>query len=219
LLPQAVLDIPRFGCINVHASLLPRWRGAAPIARAIEAGDTVTGVTIMQMAAGLDTGPLLRMVKTPIASEESAQELRDRLAELGAIALVSTLLEIEAGTATPAPQGDALATYAKKLTREEARLDWSLPAKVLARKVRAFNPAPIAFTTLNGETLRVLGAHSAPGSGVPGSVVRTDPEGIAVATGREVLVLDVVQLQGRRPMAAREFLNGRPIPVGMMLGT
>lgn len=219
LLPQAVLDIPRFGCINVHASLLPRWRGAAPIARAIEAGDAVTGVTIMQMAAGLDTGPMLRAVETPIAADDNAQTLHDRLAEMGASALVATLAGLESGTATATPQDDALATYAKKLSRDEARLDWSLPADVLARKVRAFNPAPIAFTMLNGETLRVLAAHAAPGRGVPGTIVRADPDGIAVATSRDLLLLDVVQLQGRRPLAAREFLNGRPVQVGTELGT
>jgi methionyl-tRNA formyltransferase len=219
LLPQAVLDIPRYGCINVHASLLPRWRGAAPIARAIETGDAVTGVTIMQMAAGLDTGPMLRAVETPIAAEEKSQTLHDRLAELGATALVATLREIESGTVHPAPQNDALATYAKKLTREEARLDWSLPADVLARKVRAFNPAPITYTTLNGETLRVLVAHAVAGGGEPGSIVRAETNGIAVAASSGLLVLDVVQLQGRRPMAAREFLNGRPLPAGTMLGT
>ncbi len=219
LLPQAVLDIPRFGCINVHASLLPRWRGAAPIARAIEAGDSTTGVTIMQMAAGLDTGPMLRTVETPIAAEDTAQTLHDRLAELGASALVATLADIESGTASATPQDDALATYAKKLARDEARLDWSLPAEVLARKVRAFNPAPIAFTMLHGETLRVLAAHAAAGNGAPGTVLRADADGIAVAAGRDALILETVQLQGRRPMAAREFLNGRPIPAGTILGT
>lgn len=218
LLPQAVLDIPRHGCINVHASLLPRWRGAAPIARAIEAGDSVTGVTIMQMAAGLDTGPMLRTVETPIAAGDSAQTLHDRLAELGASALVSTLADIASGTATATPQDDALATYAKKLARDEARLDWSLPADVLARKVRAFNPAPIAFTMLNGETLRVLAARAVSGNGTPGTVLHTDADGIAAAAGRDTLMLETVQLQGRRPMSAREFLNGRPIPAGTILG-
>jgi methionyl-tRNA formyltransferase len=219
LLPQAVLDIPRHGCINVHASLLPRWRGAAPIARAIEAGDGVTGVTIMQMAAGLDTGPMLRAVETPIAADETAQTLHDRLAELGAIALVATLAEIESGTATAMPQDDALATYAKKLARDEARLDWSLPADVLARKVRAFNPAPIAFTMLDGETLRVLAARATSGNGSPGAVLRADANGITVAAGRDTLILETVQLQGRRPIAARDFLNGRPIPAGTILGS
>lgn len=219
LLPQAVLDIPRFGCINVHASLLPRWRGAAPIARAIEAGDSVTGVTIMQMAAGLDTGPMLRTVETPITADDTAQTLHDRLAEMGAITLVSTLADIESGTATATPQDDALATYAKKLARDEARLDWSLPAEALARKVRAFNPAPIAFTMLNGETLRVLVARVAQGNGAPGTVLRADTGGIAVATGRDALLLETIQLQGRRPMSAREFLNGRPMPAGTILGS
>ena len=219
LLPQAVLDIPRFGCINVHASLLPRWRGAAPIARAIEAGDAMTGVTIMQMAAGLDTGPMLSAVETPIAPEDNAQRLHDRLADLGAHALVTALGAIEAGTAAPTPQDDARATYAKKLTRDEARLDWSLPASVLERKVRAFNPVPMAFTTLNAETLRVHAAHVIAGTGVPGTVLHSNANGIVVATGQDALALDTVQIQGRRVLRAHEFLNGRPLPAGTTLGS
>jgi methionyl-tRNA formyltransferase len=218
LLPQAVLDIPRYGCINVHASLLPRWRGAAPIARAIEAGDAMTGVTIMQMAAGLDTGPMWSAVTTPIAPDDTAQRLHDRLAGLGAQALVTALREIETGGAKPVAQDDAHATYAKKLTRDEARLDWSLPAVVLERKVRAFNPVPTAFTAFNAETLRIHAAHVMTGSGVPGTVLHADAKGIAVACGQDVLVLDTVQIQGRRVLSAQEFLNGRPLSAGTRLG-
>ncbi len=219
LLPQAVLDIPRFGCINVHASLLPRWRGAAPIARAIEAGDSMTGVTIMQMAAGLDTGPMWSTVTTPIAPDDNAQRLHDRLGDLGAQALVAALREIEAGAATPTPQDEEFATYAKKLGRDEARLDWSLPAVVLERKVRAFNPVPMAFTTLNAETLRIHGARVIAGSGVPGTVLQADMNGIVVACAHDALVLNTVQMQGRGVLSAHAFLNGRPVPAGTILGS
>jgi len=220
LLPPDVLATPKYGCINVHASLLPRWRGAAPIARAIEAGDRVTGVTIMQMDAGLDTGPMLLARETPIHEEDTAATLHDRLSVLGASALIETLDALARGAITPRKQDNALACYARKLTKEEAVLDWALPATVLARRARAFNPWPVATTRIGDRALRVWEARASldQQSASAGTIVAADPEGIAVACGTGTLILTRVQLEGGKPLSTGQFLNGRQVRVGERLG-
>jgi len=213
LLPQAVLDIPRLGCVNVHASLLPRWRGAAPIQRALLAGDTRTGVSIMRMEAGLDTGPVYAMAALDIAPGTTAGELHDRLAVLGAEALLQTLPEIAAGNAVAEPQDDALACYAAKLEKIEAELDWRQPAVQLARRVLAFNPWPVAQTRFGDTVLRVWRAEtlSMPADAAPGTVLAQDSAGVAVATGEGVLRLLEVQLPGRGRVSGAEFGRGRAL--------
>ena len=219
ILPQAVLDIPRLGCLNIHASLLPRWRGAAPIQRAIAAGDDRTGITIMRMEAGLDTGPMLSQEAFALAAGETGGSLHDRLSVLGARMIVEALDALEAGRARFVPQDDSLATYARKLSKAEAALDWSRPAGVLERQVRAFDPWPVAETRLEGEQLRIWAAHAAGGAGggTPGTVLAADAGGIVVAAGEGVLVLDRVQLPGKRPVAAAELARTRPL-AGLVLG-
>ena len=224
ILPQAILDIPAKGCLNVHASLLPRWRGAAPIQRAIEAGDTRTGVTIMQMNAGLDTGDMLRQVETPIEAMDNAQVLHDRLAHLGALALVETLKQIESGRLTPQPQENQQANYAAKLSKSEALLDWTLPAVVLQRKIRAYNPWPMAYTRLAGKLLRLWEAApvdtgiAGDTHTVAGTVLAMDARGIHVQTGNGVLTLLRLQWEGGRPLAADEIRHGQQLIAGSMLG-
>ena len=216
ILPQAVLDIPRLGCVNVHASLLPRWRGAAPIQRALLAGDATTGVTIMQMEAGLDTGPMLARREIPIGAQDTAGDLHDRLAVLGAELLVEVLPDIAAGRLTPVPQDDAAATYADKLSKDEAPLDWQRPAAALARQVRAFNPWPVAETRLAGRILRIWQAEALPGptAAAPGEIVAAGRDGIDVATAEGVLRLIRLQAPGGRPLPAADFLNGHPLRPG-----
>ncbi len=214
LLPPAVLAAPRRFCLNVHASLLPRWRGAAPIQAAILAGDQESGVTIMQMDEGLDTGPMLLREAVPLGPRATAEWLHDRLAELGARLVVRTLAE----TPQPVPQPGEGATYAPKLTRESGRLDWTRPAAVLDRQVRALNPWPGTYTTLgatlDGEMLKVLDAVPEPGRGEPGEVL---DGALLVACGEGALRLLRVQRPGRAPMAAAEMLRGRPVPQGTLL--
>jgi len=213
ILPQAILDIPDYGCWNVHASLLPRWRGAAPIQRAIEAGDAGTGVCLMQMEKGLDTGPVLLSQRLAIGDNETGGQLHDRLAELGAQTLADGLGLLRAGLRPVAqPQSAAAVTYAHKLDKAEAKLDWSQSATVLARKVRAFNPWPMAEATLAGERVRIHGAialklaHAA----TPGHVLHAGRDGIDVACGDGALRLRVLQCEGGKAITAADFLNARP---------
>lgn len=220
LLPQKVLDVPRHGCLNIHASLLPRWRGAAPIQRAIAAGDTETGITIMRMDAGLDTGDMLLKLPCPIAPDDTGGSLHDRLAKLGGEAIVQALANLD--NLTPQPQDDSQATYARKLNKAEARVDWHKPAAQLAREVRAFNPWPISHTLLGDQPLRIWQAQAQPGEpgAPPGHVIRTDVDGIAVACGEGSLLLQQIQPAGSKPMSAAAFLHGRPgrTAPGMRLG-
>ncbi|MCR6685860.1 methionyl-tRNA formyltransferase [Pseudoxanthomonas sp.] len=212
ILPQAVLDIPRFGCWNVHASLLPRWRGAAPIQRAIQAGDTETGVCLMQMEAGLDTGPVLLEQRTPIAATETGGQLHDRLAELGAQVLGDGLGLLRAGIRpVPRPQPEDGASYAHKLDKAEARLDWNRQAQELARTVRAFNPWPVAEATVAGERLRIHGAVALPlaHDAAPGTLLVAGRDGIDIACGEGALRLRVVQREGGRAITAADWLNAR----------
>lgn len=220
LFPPEVLNIPMLGCVNIHASLLPRWRGAAPIHRAILAGDAETGITIMQMDEGLDTGDMLLRKAVPISSRETTAQLHDRLAMLGAEALMEVLPAIAAGNADRQPQNDALSTYASKLHKTEALIDWQLPADEIDRKVRAFDPWPVAQTPLAKGMLRIHAAEPAPGpsKGAPGEVVAEDAKrGIAVQTGDGLLWLKKLQLPGGKPLDAATFLNGRSL-LGQRLG-
>ncbi len=224
ILPAAILAVPRHGCINVHASLLPRWRGAAPIPRAIEAGDRMSGVTIMQMDAGLDTGAILAMAETPIADSDTAQSLHDRLAPLGAATLLPVLAQLTGGAVAARPQDDTHACYAGKLRKDEACVDWQQPALVIHRKIRAFNPWPVAVTALRGTPLRLWGVGpldaAAPAeTAVPGTVLGADARGIRVQTGAGALVLTHVQIEGGKVLAAADFLNGHALAAGDRLGS
>ncbi len=212
LLPQAVLDTPRLGCINIHASLLPRWRGAAPIQRAILAGDAQSGVTIMQMDAGLDTGAMLLKRACPIEAADSAQDLHDRLAQMGAGALLEVLEGLGAGIHGEA-QDASQAVYAPKLQKSEAELDWSEGARQLVRQVHAFNPWPVAQTRFQGEPLRIWDAEAVdvPVTADPGQVLTESAAGIDVATGQGILRITRLQLPGGRPLSVREFLNARSL--------
>ena len=209
ILPQVVLDIPRLGCINSHASLLPRWRGAAPIQRAVQAGDAESGVTVMRMEAGLDTGPMLLKVATPISAEDTGGSLHDRLAELGAAAVVAAIPQLAAGELAGEVQDDALATYAHKLNKDEARLDWSRPALELERLVRAFNPWPICHTTLADAALKVYAAEIGEGQGVPGTILDASRDGLTVACGAGALRLTRLQLPGGKPLNFADLYNSR----------
>lgn len=219
LLPKSVLETPRLGCVNIHASLLPRWRGAAPIQRAIQSGDKETGVTIMQMDVGLDTGPMLLERVTPIAPRETAATLHDRLATLGAEAIVEAIDMIAAGKAVPRAQPQEGATYAAKIRKEEALIDWTQPSVHIDRQVRAFTPWPIAETRWNGQQLRVWEAAplAATTSAPAGTVIATSAAGIDVATGDGVLQLTRVQAAGRKAMAAADFLKANRLD-GAVLG-
>ena len=216
ILPPAVLAAPRFGCLNVHASLLPRWRGAAPIQRAILAGDTVTGITIMQMEQGLDTGPILLQEVVPIEAETTAQQLHDRLALVGARLIVEALRLAAAGTLAPKPQPSEGVTYAKKLQRDEGRLDWRDDADFLERKVRALNPAPGVWFERGGERIKVLRAQIATRDrdAAPGMVLN---DHLTIACGRGALRLETLQRAGRAALSAGEFLRGYPLPSGTSL--
>ena len=210
ILPKVVLEMPTRGCLNIHASLLPRWRGAAPIHRAIEAGDAETGVTIMQMDVGLDTGDMLLTVREPIHADDSTGSLHDRLAAQGAQAMVAALAQLDA--LSPQPQPAEGVTYAEKIGKAEAQLDWSLPAEVLHRKIRAFNPFPGASTLAGGEALKIWQAQLADGAGAPGEVLAADADGVRIACGSGALLATQLQAAGGKRLAAREFLAGHSLP-------
>ncbi|XWX05309.1 methionyl-tRNA formyltransferase [Aggregatilineales bacterium SYSU G02658] len=217
ILPQSVLDMPRHGCLNVHGSLLPRWRGAAPIHAAIRAGDAETGITIMLMDAGLDTGPMLTQASTPIKPDDTSASLHDRMAELGANLLIQTIPPYLNGQITPQPQDDALATYAPQLSKEEGRIDWSLPAVQIERTIRAFDPWPGTFTHWDGKLLKVHRARLRAGQQPAGSVALIDGA-LCVGTGDGLLELVELQLEGRKRVTADDFLRGHPQIVGAQLG-
>lgn len=217
LLPAPFLGLAPHGALNIHASLLPRWRGAAPIQRAILAGDRETGISIMRMDAGLDTGPVLSQHRLPIADEDDAGSLHDKLAALGADAIVQALASIEAGKAQEVRQPAAGITYARKIGREEAVLDWSQPALILERMVRALRPAPGASTVLQGERIKVWRARRSAARGSPGTVLSVGSE-LVVACGEGALEITELQRAGGKPMAAGEFLRGRTLASGVRLG-
>ena len=210
LLPQAVLDIPLHGCINIHASLLPRWRGAAPIARAVEAGDSETGITIMRMDAGLDTGPMLLVERLPLTAAMTAAQLHDALAPLGGRLIVEALTRLQLGELPQQAQPADGMTYAKKLSKEEARIDWSRPAGELARRVRAFNPAPVAWSELDSERIRFWNARAEPGAvaAVPGTVLAVDATGLYIACGEGRLLVTELQRPGGKALDAAQAVRG-----------
>ena len=218
LLPVEVLEIPRLGCINIHASILPRWRGAAPIQRAIEAGDSETGVSIMRMEEGLDTGPVYLVKRTPITAEDTGGSLHDRLAQLGAEALMEALPGIASGSLEPVPQDDSEATYASKLDKKEAAIDWRRSARQIERQVRAFNPWPVAHTRYENANLRIWEAHAIDGlAAEPGTVMSATRDGVDVATGEGLLRITRLQMPGKRAMEAADFINAHAIQ-GVVLG-
>ncbi len=215
ILPKAILDIPRLGCLNIHASLLPRWRGAAPIQRAIIAGDDKSGVTIMHMDEGLDTGNMLLVEETPITSETTASDLHDRLSAIGAKLIIEALAGLDAGTLKGVPQPNEGVTYASKLDKNEGLLDWGLSADELERKVRALNPWPGVWFEHAGTRIKVLEATISDASGEAGTVLE---DALSVACAKGALKLTRVQKQGKGPMAAEDFLRGFELPVGTRLG-
>lgn len=227
ILPEIVLNTPKYGCLNIHASLLPRWRGAAPIQRAIEQGDPETGVTIMQMDKGLDTGDMLAVLATEIQPEDTSQTLHDRLSKLGSVALLQTLNEVQAGTLRPIKQDEEYVIYAEKLSKAEAQLDWTQDAATLVRKVQAFNPWPVAFTQFKGKPLRIWQAEIF-SNGLekmeafqfeesPGVVVAIHKNGFEVATGSGSVLLTMVQPMGKKAMPAYDFAQARQL-TGEQLG-
>ncbi len=211
ILPEWVLALPRHGCLNIHGSLLPRWRGAAPIQRAIEAGDTATGITIMQMDAGLDTGAMLLAEATPIGAQDTAASLHERLAAIGARLVVQALADVERGALRPQDQPATGATYARKIDKAEAAIAWHEPAVVLERRLRAFDPFPGCTTELAGQALKVWRGRVVPGQGRPGQVLAADDGRIVLACGEGALELLELQLAGGRRIAARDFLQRHPL--------
>lgn len=211
ILPKAVLEMPRLGCLNVHGSLLPRWRGAAPIQRSLWAGDTETGVTIMQMDVGLDTGDMLYKLSCPITAEDTSATLYDKLAQLGPQGLLATLTQIATGTATPEIQDETQVTYAEKLSKEEALLDWSLPAEQLERCIRAFNPWPMSYFVIEDQPVKVWKASviNSQAKAEPGTIIEANKQGIQVATAEGILNLESLQPAGKKAMNAQDLLNSR----------
>jgi methionyl-tRNA formyltransferase len=218
ILPQAVLDVPRHGCLNVHGSLLPRYRGAAPIQWAVIRGERETGITIMQLDAGMDTGPMLLKRALPIGDDDTAGTLAPRLAALGAELMVVALERLAAGALTPEPQDDALATLAPMLDKDAGVLDWTQPATVVRDRVRGVDPWPGAHSVLAGEPIKLWGARLAPGAGAPGEVLAADRDGLVVACGEGALALGELQLPGRKRMTVSAFVAGRPLAPGTRLG-
>ncbi|MCP5334681.1 MAG: methionyl-tRNA formyltransferase [Oceanospirillaceae bacterium] len=222
LLPQSVLDIPTHGCINAHASILPRWRGAAPIERALEAGDSETGVTIMQMEKGLDTGPMLHTLRMPISNTITGGELREQLSPLASQGLLATIGMIQNGSLQPEIQDDSQANYAHKLNKEEALLNWRESAEVLARRVRAFNPVPGAFTVSGDQRIKVLTASWVPQlhRALPGTILQVDKSGITIACQKDALRITQVQMPGKKPSDIAQLLNGNhPFTVNHILAS
>ncbi|TLU61169.1 MULTISPECIES: methionyl-tRNA formyltransferase [Enterobacteriaceae] len=211
ILPKAVLDMPRLGCINVHGSLLPRWRGAAPIQRSLWAGDAETGVTIMQMDVGLDTGDMLYQLSCPITAEDTSGTLYDKLAELGPKGLIDTLQQLAESRTQPEVQDEALVTHAEKLSKEEARLDWSLSAAQLERCIRAFNPWPMSWLEIDGQPVKVWKASviDSNTNAAPGTIIEASKQGIQVATVEGILNLESLQPAGKKAMSAQDLLNSR----------
>ncbi len=215
MLPKAVLDLPRLGCFNIHGSLLPRWRGAAPIQRSLLAGDSETGVTIMKMDAGLDTGPMVLKEATPIAEDDTAGTLHDRLSRIGASLMAHALEGIAAGELTARPQPAEGVTYAAKIDKREARIDWTRPALDVKRQIHAFSPHPGAWFELNGARVKALAAQVADVSGAPGAVIALP---LTVACGEGAVALTRLQREGKGAMDAATFVRGLPIPLGSVLG-
>lgn len=211
ILPKAVLDMPRLGCINVHGSLLPRWRGAAPIQRSLWAGDAETGVTIMQMDVGLDTGDMLYKLSCPITAQDTSATLYDKLAELGPQGLIATLKQLAEGSTQPEVQDESQVTYAEKLSKEEARVDWTLSASQLERCIRAFNPWPMSWLEIDGQPVKVwhAAALTGPANAEPGTILDAGKQGILVATGDGILSLQSLQPAGKKAMSAQDLLNSR----------
>lgn len=208
ILPQAVLDIPTLGCINSHASLLPRWRGAAPIQRAIQAGDKETGITVMQMEAGLDTGPMLLKATTAITEQDNGGSLHDRLAELGSTTVIKAIDGLASKKLTPETQDDSVACYAHKLNKEEAEINWQLAATDLSNTVRAFNPWPICYSFIDGVPLKVLEAHVEDRSGKAGEIINISKEGLIVSCGTQALCITKLQLPNSKPLPFWDVYNG-----------
>ncbi len=219
LIPRSILDLPTLGCVNVHASLLPRWRGAAPIARAIEAGDRVTGVTIMLMDEGLDTGPILAARETPLGVGDTAGLVHDRLARVGADLLLRTLVQLQQGTIQPRPQDDGQATFAPKIAKAEAVIDWQRSAAEIERKIRAFNPWPVAQMEVRRQRIRIWSAVAVAedAGAAPGTVVSLDERGVSVQCGHNVLIMTELQREGGKRLRAKEFVNGFPLHIGEIL--
>jgi methionyl-tRNA formyltransferase len=218
LLPPSFLDVAPQGALNIHASLLPRWRGAAPIQRALLAGDRETGISIMRMDATLDTGPVFAQRSVPIAEDEDAGTLHDKLAALGADMMLMTLVELQKGRARAVPQPEAGVTYARKIEKEETRLDWSRPAVELERTVRAFRPSPGAFSLLEGEPLKIWRARVRDDRGAPGTVLSVQDDAVVVGCGQGALEITELQRPGARRLRAAEFLRGRALAPGTRLG-
>ncbi|PJC85160.1 methionyl-tRNA formyltransferase [Vibrio sp. HA2012] len=211
LLPEEVLNTPRLGCINVHGSILPRWRGAAPIQRSIWAGDAETGVTIMQMDVGLDTGDMLEVSTTPIENDDTSASMYEKLAGLGPKALINCLNNIAKRNINPVKQDDKQANYAKKLSKEESKIDWNSDAAFIERCIRAFNPWPMSYFSVADNNIKVWKARVEPGQGkqVPGTILQTDKNGIYIATGKDILILEQIQVPGKKAMPVQDVLNAR----------
>ena len=211
LLPQQVLDTPRLGCINVHGSILPRWRGAAPIQRSIWAGDEKTGITIMQMDIGLDTGDMLKIDTLPIEATDTSASMYDKLADLGPSALINCLSDIADSKVNPIKQDDAFANYAKKLSKEEAKIDWSIDAEQIERCIRAFNPWPMSYFSVADNNIKVWRSRveNIKNDREAGTILQADKHGIYIATGNNVLVLEQIQIPGKKPMPVQDVLNSR----------
>lgn len=218
ILPQDVLDAPQHGCLNIHASLLPRWRGAAPIQRAIEAGDTETGVCIMQMDAGLDTGAIVSEHRYIIKNTDTANEVHDELMKLGAAAIVADLQRLQvSGSLKSVPQPENGITYAQKLSKDEAQINWQESAEIVARKIRAFNPVPCAWTLWQGKPMKIWAAHAVAQNGAAGTVLAANGDGIIVACGDGAICITELQAAGGKRLNSKDFLAGRNVAVGELL--